>query len=223
MNGSGRGDRLETMTDSQIRKHFDRLAPLYNSYKQKNLFYYQTLKNALQKIIPAGKKILDFGCGTGEILMCLRPRYGLGIDLSRKMIHIAGKKFSENRRLHFQTDLKKARVFDAIILVDVMEHLSHPGKTLKQLQKHADAQTQLIVTFIDSFWEPLLFLLETLRLKMPEGPHTRLKEKEIIAMAKDNGFVLKDKKMIPLFPYLLSWILPITILVFQRHRDKIPD
>jgi 2-polyprenyl-3-methyl-5-hydroxy-6-metoxy-1,4-benzoquinol methylase len=211
------------MTDLQISKHFDRLAPLYDSYKQKNPYYYQTLKHALQKIIPAGKKILDFGCGTGEILSYLRPSYGLGIDVSQKMITIAGKKFSENRRLHFQTDLKKVRIFDTIILVDVMEHLSHPGKTLKQLQKHADDRTQLIVTFIDSFWEPLLHLLETLRLKMPEGPHNRLSRTEVITIASQNGFFLKDKQYVPLFPSIFSPVLPVTILVFQRHRDKIPD
>ena len=37
-------------------------------------------------LVPKGARVLDLGCGTGELLAELEPSYGVGVDLSPAMI-----------------------------------------------------------------------------------------------------------------------------------------
>ena len=40
----------------------------------------------LKEIIPEKSNILELGCGNGHLLASLNPKYGLGIDFSKKFI-----------------------------------------------------------------------------------------------------------------------------------------
>ena len=45
--------------------------------------------------IPKNNKVLEIGCGTGELLKQVEPSYGVGIDFSEKMIDIAQQNFPQ--------------------------------------------------------------------------------------------------------------------------------
>src|SRR3989304_8124443 len=175
---------IRGMKQEEVTGHFDKIAPQYDDYKRKNAFYYSSIKRALKKIIPEGKRILDFGCGTGEILASLKPSMGVGNDTSSKMIELARKKHAKNRFSRFTTSFNQiSENFDYILMVDVIEHLVNPQNKLKEVLKFMDKNTKLIICFVDSKWEPSLLLLESLKLKMPEGPHNRLSSKVVIEIA----------------------------------------
>ena len=40
----------------------------------------------MQFLIPPGKRVLELGCGRGELLAALQPSYGVGVDFSAKTI-----------------------------------------------------------------------------------------------------------------------------------------
>ena len=80
------------MADSKaVQKHFDDLADRYDSLKKRNGYYYASLKKCVAEVVPPGKKVLEIGTATGEILNFLRPSKGVGIDLSPKMIEAPNK------------------------------------------------------------------------------------------------------------------------------------
>ena len=73
-------------------------------------------------------RILDLGCGTGDLLKVLEPSYGVGIDLSKKMIEIAKKKHPQLEFIHGDVEDSKLissieGSFDYIILSDTIGYL----------------------------------------------------------------------------------------------------
>jgi SAM-dependent methyltransferase len=49
--------------------------------------YYQRRLAEIYKLsVPQGMRVLELGCGDGELLAKLEPAYGLGIDLSSQQI-----------------------------------------------------------------------------------------------------------------------------------------
>lgn len=46
----------------------------------------------MQFLVPVGQRVLELGCGDGQLLRSLRPSHGVGIDLSHEMIKLATKR-----------------------------------------------------------------------------------------------------------------------------------
>jgi ubiquinone/menaquinone biosynthesis C-methylase UbiE len=191
--GSDPPDRLR----AEIREHFERLAPRYDRFKEQKKSYYRQLKRLYSKdfAIPPGSRVLEIGCGTGEILAALRPGFGLGIDLSREMIRIARRKFAARPELHFlhaeaeELPLLPGK-FDWIIAPDVLEHLHDLRRAVRELGRIAAPGARVVVSWANPRWEPIIELLERLHLKMPEGPHTFHPPREVVALFRAEGFEL---------------------------------
>jgi ubiquinone/menaquinone biosynthesis C-methylase UbiE len=40
----------------------------------------------MQFLIPPGKRVLELGCGRGDLLAALKPSYGVGVDFSARTL-----------------------------------------------------------------------------------------------------------------------------------------
>jgi len=87
------------MNKTQVREHFERLAPQFQSWRRKATFYHRQVERLCQEIIPPGAKVLELGCAQGDLLAAVRPGDGLGIDLCPSMVDAARKRYP---RLRFQ-------------------------------------------------------------------------------------------------------------------------
>lgn len=177
------------MNKTIVEKHFDKVAKGYDYYKNKNSFYYENLKKLLKSLIPPNKNVFEFGCGTGDLLASLNPKNGIGYDISSEMIEIAKSKHGSQKNLHFfhhspstihhspstihQSPFTIHHPPDYIFMSDVIEHLENPQEVFTQISKLMDKNTKFIITMANPIWEPTLMIAEKLKLKMPEGPHTR--------------------------------------------------
>lgn len=107
------------------------------------------LKNA--KI---GQTILDFGCGTGEILEVFyrnryRPKQYLGLDIRKQTIDENNQKFAKLDFAEFrqadlcQDGLDLGQTFDIITCFEVIEHIGHANADafLDNLAYHCDENT----------------------------------------------------------------------------------
>jgi ubiquinone/menaquinone biosynthesis C-methylase UbiE len=185
-----------------VEKHFDELADSYDRIKkEKNGFYYQSLIRAVAAVVPPGKRVLDIGTGTGEILNALAPAQGCGIDLSSAMIQKAREKFPQLRFFagSYET-LDLGAGFDFILLLDVIEHLQSPEKLFGDLKKFCGPGTRIVLTMANPAWEPFLHLLEKLHLKMAEGPHRRISRKTLLAYAARENFLVESMVSLVLLP-----------------------
>ncbi len=187
------------MTKNTVKNHFDAIAPFYDNFKKRNKIYYDTLKLAIRTEIQ-GKKvsILDIGCGTGNILEFLKPIKGIGIDVSSQMVQEAEKKYGKNKSFSFfvhnieQSPYKEN--VSHILFNDVIEHVQDKKKAIQNITLSMNTHTTLILSMANPMWEPLLVLLEKLGLKMPEGEHERISEKDLFDLLKKNNLIIKSKK-----------------------------
>ena len=212
------------MGKTKVEKHFDKVAKDYDFYKRKNSFYYDNLKKLLKSLIPAGGNVLEVGCGTGELLASLNPKKGYGTDISSEMIKIANIKYKAKTNLYFSINYPSTinhQPFDYIFMSDVVEHLENPGKTFSQISKLMDRKSKLIITMANPRIEPVLMFAEKLKLKMPEGPHTRLTAGNLELIIKNLKLTIIKHDYTLLVPVKIPFITNFANKYLEKYFKKL--
>lgn len=203
----------------KVKAHFDKIAPRYDYYTKKRALHYTTLKQLLRSFILKNKKVLEVGCGTGDILVYLEPKYGYGFDISSKMIEIAKNKYKGHGNVHFSTRWPKKK-FDYIFMADVIEHLSEPAKTFKQISESMAHGGYFINTMMNPVWMPVEAIYNFFRWKMPEGPHKRLKFEEIKPIVSREGMKIIGHGYKLAMPIKIPFITSFVNNYIERHLKQ---
>src|SRR5262245_5315464 len=87
-------------------------------------FYHRLLERYFSLIIPPGRRVLELGCGLGELLSALKPARGVGVDFSPAMLALARERHPE---LEFHeadaAAFRNEERFDYIVLSDLVNDL----------------------------------------------------------------------------------------------------
>lgn len=51
-----------------------------------NATYRNDDRKFMRFLVPPGKRILELGCGRGDLLAALKPSYGVGVDFSARLL-----------------------------------------------------------------------------------------------------------------------------------------
>ncbi len=140
-----------------VRQHFDTIADQYDHFKKRNWYYYENLKALYREFIPGNSRVLEIGCGTGNLISHLEASFAMGLDISPEMIRIAKRKHPDIR---FEATTIEEFIpevsFDYIFLADVIEHLQDLPGTMEVISRICAAKTRVIFTYANPLWEPLL-------------------------------------------------------------------
>ena len=136
----------------QIRKIYGRAAKNYD--KLRDFYLAPSYSKTLTRIdLQKGSKILDLGCGTGELLKILEDRFPLseltGIDLTEEMLAVAKQKLSDNVELLLgsATSLPfDSKSFDWVIMSNVIGHLSDKKTALKETHRVLKNPGKIVIT-----------------------------------------------------------------------------
>lgn len=174
-----------TERKEKIKNSAEKYAAERHEWKQKNIFFHNSDLRYLSFLIPKKSKVLDLGCGTGDLLSALEPSRGVGIDFSEKMIEIAKKNHANCEFIvadiedkNFLENLHDK--FDFIILSDTIGSLVDCQKTLFQLHRLCTRETRIIISYYSYFWEPILKFSEFIGLKMPQPEQNYLASSDIV-------------------------------------------
>jgi ubiquinone/menaquinone biosynthesis C-methylase UbiE len=203
---------------SKVKLHFEEISSNYDNYKDKNWYYYSWLKKLIKSLIPMNSIVMEIGCGTGDIITGLKPRQGIGLDISEGMINIARGKHKEVIQVKFlnqpiQTFYSKIK-FNYVLLCDVIEHLEERKRAFKRIHSLMGKNSYLVITMANPAWELLLMAGEKLKLKMPEGPHDRISSQEVIMLLSESNFKIIENKrtlLLPIWIPVLSNIINIRV------------
>ena len=161
----------------EIRDQFDSLADERREWKKKNAYYYKRQREYFRFLIPPGKRVLELGCGTGELLASVEPAYGAGIDFSPKIIEQAEKAHPDLTFIVADVEQPgtwgltpggKNGTFDFIIISDTVGHLEDIQAAFENLRPFCTPDTRIIVSYYNFLWEPVLKLAEKMKMKMPQ-------------------------------------------------------
>tara|TARA_Y100001934_G_scaffold251836_2_gene315364 strand:- start:8 stop:1492 length:1485 start_codon:yes stop_codon:yes gene_type:complete len=185
---SSSGERKEA-----IRTHFDALADSREHWISRNRSYYEEDRNYTRFVVPEGARVLEVGCASGELLARLKPSYGVGLDLSERMIENARRRYPE---ITFTPgdieDVECAAAlegpFDYIVLSDTIGYLDDIERTLHALRNLCSPHTRLVVAYYSHLWEPVLALAERLGQKMPQPEVNFLSSTDITNLLYLSGF-----------------------------------
>jgi SAM-dependent methyltransferase len=97
----------------------------FDSFESAHLFPTERAVSEILYRLPRGARILDFGCNTGRLLAPLVDRFDcFGIELNAAAAEVAR---GRGLRVTELTELASvAGTFDAVVTVDVFEHLTSP-------------------------------------------------------------------------------------------------
>lgn len=186
-----------------VQIHYNTLATysdLANKYCQ---LRYKKLINYYAKDTTS---ILDIGCGDGQLLKNICGKVKVGTDISKGICRNVQKNdffliIADSEYLPI-----KNNYFDMVTCINVIEHVSNEESLIKEAKRVLKKGGLLILITPNGDIELLLDLADSLRLKVPEGPHKFLKTKELIDIIyfNDLKILISDRMItIPMGPKCL--------------------
>jgi len=187
---------------------------LYNTDIQKDSYRLFLIRNIIEKIInkepKTNNKILDVGCGDGELLYPFINKSDVyGFDIADELINKAKKEGIKASVLNLESSKFpfSDEYFDIIICSQVIEHIINTDHLLSEINRVLKKNKILIISF-PNINQPASFLIQFIYDLPPvfaaryKSPHVRDFTLKTIKIAlKNNGFIVKDVIPTYIFPF----------------------
>jgi SAM-dependent methyltransferase len=189
----------------EVRRLADESAPGRDAWLQRAAFFHAEDIRYLKFLIPEGARVLELGCGTGDLLAALKPSFGVGIDFSEGMI-------AQARRAHpdltFHVgDIEDRAVlqslpgpFDVIVVIDTLGALDDCQAMFEHLHDLCTRETRLVIGHFSHLWYPILRSAEAMGLKMPQPPQNVLSPADVgalVALADFDAVKSESRLLLP--------------------------
>jgi len=210
----------------EVRRFYDGHHVGIERSRRRHRYFYDYLTRILRVRVPAGLRVLDLGCGSGDLLAALEPSHGVGIDVSGVAIRAARERHRDRETLRFiEGDVADPAAlsqaggpFDVVLLVNVVTHLSDVQATLDRLHAVSHARTRLLIYSYSRLWQPVLRFGEMLGLKYRQPPEAWLPPEEIKSMLS-----LADFEVVRDDAHLVCPVrIPLLADVANRYVGRLP-
>lgn len=201
------------------RTHWDAVARDMDKYGGAIPSYYRKFVGRIYRfLVPPGRKVLELGCGTGDLLASLEPSRGLGVDFSPEMTALARKKHPGLEFLEQDVhDLDPGEKFDVVILSDLVNDLWDVQQVLKNARRACHDRTRIILNFYSQLWEKPLKAAERFGLSRP-----KLQQNWLTVHDADNLLRLSDMETIKQWDeFLFPFPVPVVGGLFNRYLGRI--
>lgn len=148
--------------DETIRQSFqqsrisqwDALARKMDHWSGWGGYYHQRLAEIYQFLIAPGQRVLEIGCGKGDLLAAVKPSIGVGVDFSGEMLSRARLRHPDLRFIQADAqDINLNERFDVIILSDLVNDLWDIQGVFEKLAMLSTPLTRVIINSYSKLWE----------------------------------------------------------------------
>ena len=135
-------------------QHWTAFAHTLPRWQGPRAYYQRRLAEIYSFLIPPGMRVLEVGCGRGDLLAALKPAYGLGVDFCPAMLELA-------RQAHPELDFIQAdahqldlnQTFDYIVCLDLVNDLWDVQQVFERIERHCHPGTKVILNAYSRLWE----------------------------------------------------------------------
>jgi hypothetical protein len=195
---------------------FNEVAENYKYWKTKNYYYHWEIERFYKSIIPQHKNVMEIGSAAGDLLYSLEPKYGVGIDISPKMIEVASRKYPSIEFINASIENYKASVkFDYVVISNTLEYVSDLYNFFNQLRKNISFETKIVITGVNPLWEPVMRIATKLRVRTPVQQNNFVTCKDIENILNvsgyeiiESGYRISSPVNVPFISYFLNKLIP---------------
>lgn len=208
---------------TDLAQHFDRVVRTDRRARRFQAGFHAGIAAELGRVIRPGARVLEVGCGRGELLRRLQPGRGVGVDLSEGML---GQARADNpepeyefRRADAQSlGFAPGEKFDFIVLDFLVGYLSDVQAVLARLRDVAHERTRLCITSVNSLWIPVLSAGEITGAVTRQPPSNWLSSGDLVNLLELAGWRVVHSATEQLLP------LPVPLLdgFFNRFLVRLP-
>ena len=149
-NPAGGDAAREAYTEAR-RAHWDALA---GAPRATGRYYHRRLAEVYRHLISPGQRVLEIGCGKGDLLAALEPAPGVGIDFSGEFIRLARERHPRLRFHHQDAqEMDLEGPFDVVILSDLVNDLWDVQTVLEQVRRLCQPSRASSSTCYSRLWE----------------------------------------------------------------------
>ncbi len=156
----------ETIYKQTRLDHWNKMAKKKDHWSGWGIQYHRRLIEVFSQAIPPGKRVLEIGCGRGDLLAAMQPAYGVGIDFSSRAIEQA-KSTHPDQMFHVMDADQVAslnEVFDFIILSDLVNDLWDVQRVFESIRELCHSGTRVIINVYSRLWQIPLMVAEKMNL-----------------------------------------------------------
>jgi SAM-dependent methyltransferase len=170
--------------------HWDAVARRRDAAGAPGRSYHRRLEEIYRYLVIPGQRVLELGCGNGDLLAALAPARGVGVDFSPEMI---GRARARHAGLEFfEMDAHDLRglpgPFDVILLSDLVNDLWDVQAVLEQLRALCEPHTRVLLNFQSGLWQLPLSLAQRARLATDMLVQNWLTVEDVSGMLNLAGF-----------------------------------
>jgi ubiquinone/menaquinone biosynthesis C-methylase UbiE len=186
--------------------HWDKIAIKRDNWQGMGRWYHQRLTEIYKFLVSPNQRILEIGCGQGDLISKLHPSHGVGIDFSSEMIERAKK---QNPQIEYhQLDAHNLSnlegEFDVVIFSDTINDLWDVQRALEQVKKFCKPHTRIILNFYSHLWQLPLTIAQNLNLASPLMSQNWLTREDVENLLRLAGFETISNMREVLFPLPLG-------------------
>jgi len=201
-------ERRQATRSRILADHFDGLAENWSHYRARNAYYHGTENLLFHSSIRPGATVLELGCATGDLLASVRPAYGVGVDLSPRMIEEARRKYPHLTFLEADAIFFKAEEqFDYIIVNNLLEYVEDIQGLFRTCRRLLKPRGRLLISSLNPLWSPVVRAGARLGLGTPETTDRNfVTGNDTANMLGLNGFEVIKQVRRTLLPKSIPWL-----------------
>jgi SAM-dependent methyltransferase len=197
-----------------LSAYYDGLADNWELYRERNRYYHRTLFSLFRTYVPEGMSVLELGCATGDLLAAVRPRRGVGVDLSERMVEKARRKypafeFVKADAAFFDTSER----FDCILINNALEYSEDIQRLFANCSRLLKPRGRVLISTLNPLWSPLLRIGERRRLCTPDTSRNFVTGNDASNLLRLCGFETVKLTRRMLFPRRVPLFAPLVNVV----------
>jgi SAM-dependent methyltransferase len=199
-------DRFRALLDA----HWGRVAREWVVRRGLGGDYRRRLAQVYRFCVPPAQRVLELGCGRGDLLAALQPCRGVGLDLSAEMLRQARQRHPEMLFVRGDAEeLPLGTTFDTVVLSDLVNDLWDVQGLLEAVKQVTTPRTRVIINTRNRVWELPLRLAQRLGLAHPLPTQNWLTVADIKVLLGLAGFEVVrhwGELLVPVRIPLLGWL-----------------